>query len=193
MRAYPLVLHTLGFRWDVRLRDFETRLPGGISRGFRSGYRGNGRTRKSTLFLSLSRSLYHRSMSKIRNKRSSSESKQGMARAQREPLRKGWHRDRGGVVGTERTICKICQDLRARNSPHGCPECKEFFVPLSLAFGAAAAAAMSMKTVTGGPLYVPEYTSWPSLSSARDCKLVFDVKSAVEVSRGLSPRVGEYT
>lgn len=38
----------------------------------------------------------------------------------------------------ERAVRKICQDLRAQNSPHGCPECKEFFVPLSFAFGAAA-------------------------------------------------------
>lgn len=51
--------------------------------------------------------------------------------------------------GVERAVRKICQDLRARNSPHGCPECKEFFVPLSLALAAAAAAAAasSVKTV----------------------------------------------
>lgn len=48
----------------------------------------------------------------------------------------------------ERAVRKICQDLRAGNSPHGCPECKEFFVPLSLVLDAAAA-AMSVKTVPG--------------------------------------------
>lgn len=134
----------------IRLRDFEIRLKGNIPR-----FSGRISPRKRSLAFS-SHALCYRPCQKYGIKDRGVNQSDG---TNIESLREGetvigvggWRyesRDR-----EERAVRKICQDLRARNSPHGCPECKEFFVPLSLVLDAAAA-AMSVKTVPGRRLRV---------------------------------------
>lgn len=137
-----------------RLRDFEMRLKGNIPPVFRAGCPME--TPDTPCFHSLLLTS-----SKIQNKRQRSESKRwhecsSSKRAERAGRwREGEGEGGGGSSGSRerergRAVRKICQDLRARNSPHGCPKCKEFFVPLSLALGDA---ATPVKTVRDG--YVP--------------------------------------
>lgn len=119
----------------IRLRDFEIRLKGNIPR-----FSGRISPRKRSLSRVLPRALCYRPCQKYGIKdRGVNQSDGTNIGSLREDGTRSYER-------AERAVRKICQDLRARNSPHGCPECKEFFVPLSLVLNAAAA-AMSVKTV----------------------------------------------